>query len=314
MANEDERKVCFKCGRSLKLSNFHEVNSFAIEDGRVDMCSRCVDNHLAKENENIFYRYLRTLDKPFIQDLWDKVAKEKTPYKVYITKISNLVDYRDLRWEDTENVKDLKTILSEQDAKQGILKVKDKMDKTITLDDDIVAKWRGDFEYSPEEYLKLEKFYRDFKYDYDISDATSEYTLMDICRLSIEKDRLMSEQAWGDYDKANKAYNTAMQTAGFRPIDKQEKDASNTVSSAGQIIDIIEREGFVNPDVLEFEKDDIDKMLLYYEQGIQRFSDEQVAESVPDNWREQIADSDNIFDKDAIKKAEEEDTSDDSDE
>lgn len=78
-----------------------------------------------------------------------------------------------------------------------------------------------------------------------------------------------------------------MSSAGFRPIDKKNISDETGLGSFSEVWAEIEKEGFVPQGLVDYEPDDIDDMLLYYIQGMQRFTGSAVSTELEDpDWRE----------------------------
>ena len=78
-----------------------------------------------------------------------------------------------------------------------------------------------------------------------------------------------------------------MQSAGFRPIDKKNISDETGLGSFSEVWAEIEKEGFIPQGLADYEPDDIDDMLLYYIQGMQRFTGSAVSTELEDpDWRE----------------------------
>lgn len=281
------RKNCVVCGRSKLSEHFYKTNSTLLfPDGRLNMCSDCVKQEIDFTNISIANDFLRQMDMPFISDVWEASLKnDKDKIIPSYLRIMHGMKYRDMRYKDSNS------ITSAIETKT----IKDDAGKSIYIDEELMTKWGTQYSYTTEDYLKLEKFYRNMRYAYDISTPAHEEMLIDLARLNIEKEKLLAERQYNDYKNISAVFNNTLKDAGFRPIDRKSSLDEAGITSFGQIVQQVEKEGFIPPKLVEYEKDDIDAMLLYYIQWVQRFTDRQVSIEVDPDWRDQVdLDSDTI--------------------
>lgn len=280
MATKTERKTCVICKRSKLSTNFFKIkSSLFFPDGRTTACSNCIKEQVEFSNQAIADDLLRQMNMPFIQEVWD-VANEKEDGDSisYYVRLMHNPKYSSLTYKDSN--------MTEEDIAESV--VRDDNGKAIIVDDDVMNKWGRDFGYSHEDYIKLEKFYRNMKYSYDISTPVQEEMLIEVSRLNIEKDALMKKRNFNDYKKASDVYKDAVASSGFRPVDKKSSLDEAGITSFGQVVQQIEKNGFIKPKQVEYEKDDIDAMLLFYLQWAQRFTEQPVSQEVPQDWKEQV--------------------------
>ena len=76
------------------------------------------------------------------------------------------------------------------------------------------------------------------------------------------------------------------------------------LTSFGEVVAQIERTGFIPPKRIDYEKDDIDMMLLYYTQWAQHFTNSAVDTEPNENWREQVDLSEDLFMVDELSNIE----------
>lgn len=102
---------CIKCGKIQKEGQFYTYRN----GEKTEMCKKCLTLHVDAFNPDTFLWLLEKMDVPYIEKEWavlrDKAYKED-PTKVnstsifgkYIAKMK-LSQWKDLRWEDTERIK-----------------------------------------------------------------------------------------------------------------------------------------------------------------------------------------------------------------
>ena len=122
---------------------------------------------------------------------------------------------------------------------------------------------------------------------YDISTEIQKSLLRQLAMISLEMDKSLKDGDHKTYNDLVRSQNTIMQSAGFRPIDKKNISDETGLGSFSEVWAEIEKEGFVPKGLAGYEPDDIDDMLLYYIQGMQRFTGSAVSTELEDpDWRE----------------------------
>lgn len=262
-------------------------------DGKLNVCTECVKKDIDFDNLNQVINFLRQIDRPFYSKQWEKAkAKGSTnPLSAYLSIVSVLKQYSDKKFDDSDGIVSSNQIIGKMDS----MTAEDDSGEMIVINDSIMRKWGTNFGYTVEQYIKLEQFYRNMKKSYEINTPTLEVMLMDICRLNVDKETLLSERNYGDYERVSRAFNKSMTDAGFRPIDKKDALDEMGLSSFGEVVAQVERTGFIPPKRIDYEKDDIDMMLLYYIQWAQHFTNSAVDTEPNENWREQVDLSEDLF-------------------
>lgn len=282
----DTKKKCLSCGKNKPLNQFYRTNNDAsFPDGRYHTCSACVREKIGEENNQHLALFLMEINRPFLKDVWAK-AQEKKGHTLgeYMRSIASTPDYMVLSYEDS----DVKLDLGKYKIEETRPHIYDREGVIIVLDEQVSKKWlRHNPEYSPEEILELELFFRNMKYDYEIDTTAQESMLEELSVLNIQKKNLLIEKDYTNYAKVSTVYKDTMINAGFRPIDKKDNLEKTGIDSVGEIVAQIERDkGFIPPHRVDYEPDDIDKMLTYYIQWAQRFTDQAVETETIDGWRD----------------------------
>lgn len=280
-------KICKVCDKTKKINEFYKVDSVLYPDGTMDVCSDCLKEGIDPENIDDVVGVLRQMNKPFITDVWEnsvesskKLKSKPHPFGEYMQKINSLKQYQGKTFRDSEDVfvmsdmydKDLSTI----EISNG---------KEIKFDPQLIIKW-GD-SYTQNELLRLEKFYQEMYLQHDISTEIQKSLLRQLAMISLEMDKSLSEGDYKTYNDLVRSQNTIMSSAGFRPIDKKNITDETGLGSFSEIWAEIEKEGFVPQGLVDYEPDEIDDMLLYYIQGMQRFTGSAVSTELDDpDWRD----------------------------
>ena len=280
-------KICKVCDKSKKINEFYKVDSVLYPDGAMDVCSDCLKDGIDPDNVDEVVGVLRQMNKPFIMDVWEnsvesseKLKSKPHPFGEYMQKINSLKQYQGKTFKDSEDV----FVVSDMyDENLSVIETSD--GEEIRFDPQLIVKW-GDT-YTQNELLRLEKFYQEMSLQYDISTEIQRSLLRQLAMISLEMDKSLKAGDHKTYNDLVKSQNTIMSSAGFRPIDKKNISDETGLGSFSAVWAEIEKEGFVPQGLADYPRDDIDDMLLYYIQGMQRFTGSAVSTELEDkDWRE----------------------------
>jgi hypothetical protein len=287
-----EKKKCSSCNKQRTYSFFYKVDSPMFPDGMINICSHCVREQVDIEDMESVISFLRQIDKPFIQSYWDKSVKgKKYPLGTYIAKINSLHQVSDKNFDSTNESgigtsNDVQAI-----AVPDVIETEE--GETIHFTESLISKWGIGFK--KHEYLQLEKFYQDMMTSYEVHTANHKQMLMKIAKLSVEMDKLLSIKDYPNYQKVSSVYNTLIDSAGFAPKNKKNGADATGMTSFSQVWAEIEKEGFVQPKMIDYPKDDIDYMLMFFVQFAQRFAGREAWSEPNTNWREEVVETENII-------------------
>ena len=105
-----EYKVCSKCGRSLKETEFFKMKT----GNRCDLCKDCLCQYIDNRKPETFKWILEMFDVPYIEKKWTQITNErykKNPGKfgpksvigTYL-RTMNMMQYRDFHYSDSDNL------------------------------------------------------------------------------------------------------------------------------------------------------------------------------------------------------------------
>lgn len=280
-------KICKVCDKSKKINEFYKVDSVLYPDGAMDVCSDCLKDGIDPDNIDEVVGVLRQMNKPFIMDVWEnsvessaKLKSKPHPFGEYMQKINSLKQYQGKTFKDSEDVFVVSDMYDE-----NLSVIETSTGEKIKFDPQLIVKW-GDT-YTQNELLRLEKFYQEMSLQYDISTEIQKSLLRQLAMISLEMDKSLKAGDHKTYNDLVRSQNTIMSSAGFRPIDKKNISDETGLGSFSEVWAEIEKEGFVPQGLVDYEPDDIDDMLLYYIQGMQRFTGSAVSTELEDpDWRE----------------------------
>ena len=109
---------CEKCSKTMGAEQFYTSNNLIKypNDGKLNLCKKCLTMHLDNWNPDTFLWILEELDVPWVPDEWNAVMAKyaKDPAKLTGTSIlgrylsrMKLKQYKDFRWADNAFVQEL---------------------------------------------------------------------------------------------------------------------------------------------------------------------------------------------------------------
>lgn len=290
--NETPKKKCGSCTVARTYANFYKVDSPMFPDGMINICSKCVREQVDIEDMESVLKFLQQIDKPFIQSFWDNSMKgEKYPLGTYIAKLNSLHQVNEKDFAST-NAAGVETVRDVQETMIPEIIQTDE-GEAIPYKESLISKWGVG--YKKHEYLMLEKFYKDMENTHEISSVNHRQMLMKIAKLSIELDKLLAVKDYPNYKNLSGIYKDLIDQAGFSPKNRKNGAEATGLSSFSQVWSEIEKESFVLPKMIDYPKDDIDYMLMYYIQFAQRFKGQEVMTEPNPNWREEIAETEIVM-------------------
>ncbi|MGL6081369.1 MAG: hypothetical protein ACRC4N_02530 [Gammaproteobacteria bacterium] len=275
------KKLCLTCKRARADRFFFKVdNATLFPDGRMNTCSDCVKESVDINDVDSVISFLRQIDKPYVATYWDEALEsEKSPLGEYIRKINSLGQMKGKSFKDSDGFEgngNVDTITPDLET----IEITNIKGEKIEFSDSYFSKWGTKFKQH--EYLKLEKFYQNMTLTHDIHSEIHKDLLVQLAKLSLVRDKFLDAEEMADYDKANKAYESIMKSAGFRPIDRQGVDDATGIRSFSQIWEEVEKKGYREPPVAVFERDVVDRMILSLENYYNRLVGKQLLASLPE--------------------------------
>jgi len=123
----------------------------------------------------------------------------------------------------------------------------------------LAMKW-GKF-YKADEWVRLEKLYKDFMDSFDIQGAARIDTLEKICKTSLKMDQAIDAGDVDSYQKLSRVYDALMKAGKFTEAQRKE-EKTGEFDSVGQIVYFAEKEGGKIPrHVIDTPLDIVDKAI-----------------------------------------------------
>lgn len=239
-------KICQgECKRELVETQFYKSNSPLFFDRRVNICKKCLNKMIDDNDINTVYTVLQALDVPFLKNYWE-IAKEKNPnnpFGKYITMAnSGINEFKGMRWKDS-SFKESTIIIN--DNEMSIDDLERDLLKDFKPSKDMLIRWGT--KYNPEQYIKLETFYKDMKDKNNIETPQEEDYLKKLAVISMKMDE---ELEAGNYTQAKSLgdlFSKYMADSKFRAMDKTEADKTGGIRNFSTIYAEVESDDFIPP-------------------------------------------------------------------
>lgn len=260
--NKTEKKKCDNCKKELSLQQFYNTNSVLSVDGKLNICKSCVKSMIDCNRIETIYKILQLLDIPFIYSYW-RSAKEsnpKDPWGTYIRMANSKInEFKTGTWKDSKF------------EPESINPVKINMEQYISttpqfeVTEEMIGRWGN---HPREDYIKLERFYRDMEMSNNIETEQDRVYLKKLAIISLKMDKELEE---GHYDEAKKLgdlFSKYMADSKFRAMDKTDADKSGGIRRFCDIFAEVEKDGFIPPweyyrKINGAKQDIVDKTITY---------------------------------------------------
>ena len=249
------KRTCTKCEKQKNDTEFY-VSYSPLHNGKIPVCKSCILEQLNVENVESVKDTLRMIDRPFLLFLWESSLEEaknqsKEPFGLMMKNLG-MKQYRELTWKDS--VFESAKVYEHEDVDTI-----ERIDKSF-LNELIIKFGRG---YSEEQYMQMEKFYDDMIHSRNIDTPEHKKLLIIMCRLQTKIDIALENDDITTFEKLHKQYQDLIKNSGFRPIDKTASDVASGIRTFSQIFAEVEKDGFITPNLLNYEQDIVDRSIQY---------------------------------------------------
>ena len=111
--------------------------------------------------------------------------------------------------------------------------------------------------YKPEEWIRLEQLYEEMMASYDIQGAGHIDTLKLVCKTSLKANQLIDIGDIEGFQKMSKVYDSLMKSGKFTAA-QNKAESGEFVDSIGELIEMCEKQGYVERYYIESPKDRVD--------------------------------------------------------
>ena len=203
---QEKKKVyCSGCKSTKALSGFYKSANPMHLDGVLPLCKNCVREFANDRDIDSVYELLRTLDKPFLYDVWESAMKsEDNTIGTYI-KFLNLRQHEQKTWEDSvftarqleESDKyndDNTPIQTVMQKKKNARKMSDNIkDQNLSTDDIMKLEDKWGFGYDVWELSYFERKYNKLIGNYPSKTSLHEEALKTYCIYKVKAELATAE-------------------------------------------------------------------------------------------------------------------------
>ena len=164
----------------------------------------------------------------------------------------------------------------------------------LTEEDRLYLRLKWGKAYKPDEWIELEKLYKDMEESYDIQTAGHKDTLKLICKTSLKANQLIDMGDIEGYQKMSKVYDTLMKSGKFTAAQNKAENGEY-VDSVSELVALCERDAFIPRYYTDGPQDKVDRVI----QDLQSYTRNLVLEElhlgplIEKAIRNNMADSDN---------------------
>ena len=130
----------------------------------------------------------------------------------------------------------------------------------LTEEDRLYLRLKWGKSYKPDEWIELEKLYKEMEESYDIQTAGHKDTLKLICKTSLKANQLIDMGDIEGYQKMSKVYDTLMKSGKFTAAQNKAENGEY-VDSVAELIALCERDGFIPRYYVDGPQDKVDRVI-----------------------------------------------------
>ena len=133
----------------------------------------------------------------------------------------------------------------------------DDFNDDLTEEDRTYLRLKWGKTYKPEEWIRLEQLYEEMMASYDIQGAGHIDTLKLVCKTSLKANQLIDIGDIEGFQKMSKVYDSLMKSGKFTAA-QNKAESGEFVDSIGELIELCEKEGYIERYYIESPKDKVD--------------------------------------------------------
>lgn len=219
---------CEKCKKEKSASDFMPSTGYLWPNGHINICYDCIEVFIDGNNLNEVDRLMQHANMAFLPNEWRKLWKRdgKKAFRKYAYTY-NEMNYYKYDWGDqNEQLMQL--------AREGVINTE--LDE---LTPQLIAKLKlawGNLEDL--DLIRLERFFNSSLSDYNVQTEAQKDMLRKIARLSVLIDQ---DLAAGLVDKDKITQYDKLMTSALKTL---ETTQSNGITSIGQVVEFIEKNGY----------------------------------------------------------------------
>ena len=147
----------------------------------------------------------------------------------------------------------------------AIPETEDPLVAQLTDEDKLRLRLKWGKDYSPAEWIELEKFYNEMMASYDIQTASHFKTLELLCKTALKCNQLIDINDVEGYQKMSRVYDSLMKQGNFTAAQSKEV-TEGVVDSVGELVALCERDAFIPRYYVEKPADKVDQVIFDLQQ------------------------------------------------
>ncbi|MDP4146635.1 MAG: hypothetical protein Q8936_19525 [Bacillota bacterium] len=257
--------------RLIAPQNFYQSNSPMFPNGKVPICKKCLAEMIDYSDMNTIYTVFQSMDIPFFINRWNEM-REKNPDNVFGNYVrmanSGLNEFKGARYKDSIFEKSEFRETIEQKDNYSFDEAEKDLLKDFRPTKDMLIRWGT--KYSPEQYIKLENFYRDMKIKNTIETPQEEDYLKKLAVISMKMDEELEAGNYSQAKQLGDLFSKYMADSKFRAMDKTEADKTGGIRNFSTIYAEVESDDFIPPwehyrKIRGLTQDTVDKSIMHME-------------------------------------------------
>ena len=141
----------------------------------------------------------------------------------------------------------------------------DALVEQLTPEEKIYLRLKWGKEYKPEEWIALEKLYKEMMDSYDVQGAGHIDTLKLLCKTSLKCNQLIDINDVEGYQKMSRVYDSLMKSGHFTAA-QQKETTEGVVDSVGELVAMCERDEFIPRYYVDKPQDKVDQVIFDLQQ------------------------------------------------
>lgn len=251
---------CTACGNERPIGNFYtSFSPFHKATNRIHVCKQCLTESIKDNDVKSFMNMLRSLDKPFINLLYESALEKNNVLGEYF-KLINTKDYRDLTWDDSdfEGHKNSKSLEESKVSDEDL------------LDEDLLTLRKKWGKFATEDYIYLENFFSEYENSYATDTPVQVNLYKNIAKVHLQAEKDLAEGNTKSFKDLMELSSKLHNDGNIKPIQSTGANDDKGLSTYGLWIKTIEQD-----EPCEYFKDkplyeDYDKLQKYIEKWFVR--------------------------------------------
>lgn len=271
-------KICLKCKQTRLLTDFYSNRDWVDQLGKDAWCKNCVTQCATKDQ---LREYFWENNREWDEKLWTssqkkaelELGKNKTYQKAFEETKKSILDRQtcqhviksmQIRYKFVDHTQDI-NVQSYEEAKEAghVITTEEEKDPNVkTYSEEFGGYFKAD------ELKYLEDYYRQLENDFELSDVNLRDTAKKLAKASLQADKVQDRYMAGqatlqDVKDAMSLFDLLSKSGNFSASKRKPGDKGG-MGSWGELSLYLETHGHPMTRKIEWEKDDVDKIIDQY--------------------------------------------------